>query len=75
MSSDIVLRTLGVMICLYTIAYFVTSISVSALNAVSYDTGPACGPTGCVTLANDTQSAFEPTYEPVWMAAAFLPID
>jgi len=75
MSSDIVLRTLGVMICLYTIAYFVTSVSVTALNAVSYDTGPACGQTACVTLANDTQSALEPAYEPMWLAAAFLPID
>jgi len=75
MSLDIVLRTLGVMVCLYAIAYFVTSMSVAALNAVSYNTGPACGETGCVTLANDAQSASELAYEPAWMAAAYLPFD
>ncbi len=75
MSSDIVLRTLGVTVCLCAIAYFVTSMSVAALNAASYNTGPACGEMGCVTLAIDAQSALEPAGEPVWMAAAFLPFD
>ena len=75
MSSDIVLRSLGVMVCLYTVGYFVTSVSVAALNAVSYNTGPACGQTGCVTLSADAQSALEPRAEPVWIAAAFLTFD
>ena len=75
MSSDIVLRSLGVLVCLYAIAYFVTSMSVATLDAVSHKTGPTCGQTGCVTLATDPQSALEPNYEPVWMAEAFVPFD
>jgi len=75
MSSDIVLRALGVTVCLFTVAYFVTSVSVAALNAVSYNTGPACGQMGCVTLSADARPALEPTAEPVSIAAAFLTFD
>lgn len=75
MFSDVVLRALGLMVCLYAIAYFVTSISVAALTAVRYNTGPACGQTGCVTRASDALSASEPTYEPAWMVVAYLPFN
>jgi hypothetical protein len=75
MSSDIALRSLGVLVCLYAIAYFVTSMSVAALDAVSHKAGPTCGQMGCVSLASDRQSALGSNYEPVWMAAAFLPFD
>ena len=51
MSFDLVMRTLGVVACLYTVAYFVTSMSVAALNAVTFNSGPMCGETGCVTVA------------------------
>ncbi len=40
MSFDLVMRTLGVVTCLYTVAYFVTSMSVAALNAVTFSSGP-----------------------------------
>ena len=52
MSFDLVMRTLGVLTCLYTVAYFVTTMSVAALNGVSYNSGPMCGPGGCVTVAS-----------------------
>ena len=43
MSFDLVMRTLGVLTCLYTVAYFVTTMSVAALNGVTYNSGPMCG--------------------------------
>ena len=57
MSFDLVMRTLGVLTCLYTVAYFVTTMSVAALNGVSYNSGPMCGPSGCVTVASKALGA------------------
>jgi hypothetical protein len=75
MSFDLVMRTLGVVTCLYTVAYFVTSMSVAALNAVTFNSGPMCGATGCVTVAQH-QERLMPGQgrgaEPLWIAASFL---
>jgi hypothetical protein len=75
MSFDLVTRTLGVVTCLYTIAYFITTMSVSALNAVTYSSGPMCGPSGCASVAR--QETLLPGQgregdEPMWLAAAIL---
>lgn len=77
MSFDLVMRTLGVVTCLYTVAYFITSMSVAALNAATYSSGPMCGQSGCVTVAREErilpgQGRDE---EPLWLAASFLQSD
>jgi len=78
MSFDLVMRTLGVVACLYTVAYFVTSMSVAALNAVTFNSGPMCGETGCVTVA-EHRPRLMPCQgrdaEPLWVAASFLQND
>ena len=76
MSMDVVMRTIGVLACLYTVAYFITTMSVAALNAATYSSGPMCGPSGCVTLASERRllpgerGAMEE--EPLWLAASFF---
>ena len=80
MSFENVMRTLAVVVCLYAVAYFITSMSVAALNAVTHTAGPTCGQSGCVTLAHE-RSIQVPQYDPVsekdpiWMAASFLQFD
>jgi hypothetical protein len=79
MSFDLVLRTLGVLTCLYTVAYFVTTMSIAALNGVSFNSGPMCGPGGCVTVASrqDTRSTYGLASDgaPLWTAASYLTSD
>jgi len=78
MSFDLVMRTLGVLTCLYTVAYFVTTMSVAALNGVSYNSGPMCGASGCVTVAgkhSGPRYAYATDDAPLWSAATFLSID
>ena len=79
MSFDLVMRTLGVLTCLYTVAYFVTTMSVAALNGVTYNSGPMCGPSGCVTVASKQhvgpRYAYATGDAPLWTAATFLKID
>ena len=75
MSFDLVMRTLGVLTCLYTVAFFVTSMSVAALNAVTFSSGPMCGQSGCVSLAQHQPKLLPgqgPDSEPLWIAASFL---
>ncbi len=79
MSFDLVMRTLGVITCLYTVAYFVTSMSVAALNAATYSSGPMCGPNGCVAIARGDRvhpgQGRGTDAEPLWLAASFLQSD
>ena len=78
MSFDLVMRTLGVLTCLYTVAYFVTTMSVAALNGVTYSSGPTCGETGCVTMAGKQIRAPRYAYasdDATWTAASFLKAD
>lgn len=76
MSFDFVMRTLGVVACLYTVAYFITTMSVSALNAVTYSSGPMCGSGGCVSIARHEKimplQGRAADEEPLWMAVSFL---
>ena len=78
MSFDLVMRTLGVVACLYTVAYFVTFMSVAALNAVTFNSGPMCGESGCVTVAEHRPRLMPGQgrdAEPLWVAASFLQND
>jgi len=79
MSFDLVMRTLGVITCLYTVAYFITSMSVAALNAATLNSGPMCGPNGCVTVAREERMhpglVGGTDAEPLWIAASFLQAD
>jgi hypothetical protein len=79
MSFDLVMRTLGVLSCLYVVAYFVTTMSVAALNAVTFSSGPTCGESGCVTVASKPYAgpryAYAADDSALWSAAAFLKMD
>ena len=79
MSFDLVMRTLGVVTCLYVVAYFVTTMSVAALNGVTYSSGPTCGESGCVTIARKPYAAPRYAYatddSALWSAASFLEMD
>lgn len=76
MFFDTVLRTAGVITSLYAVAYFVTTMSIAALNGVSYSSGPMCGDGGCVTLAarqyQEARYALVADERPLWTAASFL---
>ena len=79
MSFDLVMRTLGVVTCLYTVAYFVTTMSVAALNGVTYSSGPMCGTAGCVAITQEKR--WQHRHDdagndaPLWTAAAFLSLE
>jgi hypothetical protein len=78
--SDFVFRTLGVVTCLYTVAYFITTMSVAALNAATYSSGPMCGPTGCVSVARQERKILPgqgrgTDAEPLWVAASLFTLD
>jgi hypothetical protein len=78
MSFDLVIRTAGVLTCLYTVAYFVTTMSVAALNGATYGSGPTCMESGCVTIASKQRTAPRYAYatdDSLWTAATFLPLD
>lgn len=77
MSFDLVMRTLGVLTCLYTVAYFVTTMSVAALDAATYSSGPTCGTSGCVSVARQDRRLLPPQgdSEQLWIAASFLSLD
>jgi hypothetical protein len=47
MSTDLVLRTIGTLACIYMVGLFVSAMSVSALNAASNAAGSPCSGTGC----------------------------
>lgn len=47
MSTDLVLRTIGTLACVYMVGLFVGTMSVSALNAASAAAGSPCSGTGC----------------------------
>jgi hypothetical protein len=76
MSFELVTRTLGVLTCLYTVAYFITTMSVAALDAVTYNSGPMCNGSSCVTVARERRilpgQGRAASDEPLWMAASFL---
>jgi hypothetical protein len=79
MSFDLVMRTFGVLTCLYTVAYFVTTMSVAALNAVTYSSGQMCGEMGCVSVAHTNRRGpmlvAANDDAPLWTAVAFLTHD
>jgi hypothetical protein len=79
MSFDLAMRTFGVLTCLYAVAYFVTTMSVAALNAVTYNSGPMCGQSGCVSIARAERRGPlpGPTTDdaPLWTAVSYLKMD
>lgn len=79
MSFDLVMRTLGVLSCLYVVAYFVTTMSVAALNGVTYSSGPMCSESGCASVASKQRPGLRYAYvsddAPLWSAASFLKMD
>lgn len=47
MSTDIVLRTIGTLACIYTVGLFISVMSFSAINGVSFAAGAPCDQAGC----------------------------
>ena len=53
-------------------------MSVAALNGVTYNSGPMCGPAGCVTVASKQHTGARYAYAddaPLWTAASYLPLN
>ena len=53
MSLDTALRALATLACVYVAGLFITVMSLSALEAVTFSTGPFCSGHGCLTAANE----------------------
>jgi hypothetical protein len=47
MSTDLVLRTVGTLACIYAVGLFTSLLSMSALNAASNAAGTPCAGAGC----------------------------
>lgn len=70
------MRTMGVLACLYTVAYFVTTMSVAALSGVAFNSGPTCVESGCVSIAGSQRHNLAASDDaPLWTAATYLPLD
>jgi hypothetical protein len=47
MSTDLVLRTIGTLACIYAVGLFTSLLSMSALNVASNTAGSPCAGPGC----------------------------
>lgn len=54
MLVDLFLKAIGTMACLNTIGFFVSMLTVNALNAVTATAGTPCAGHGCVAAYQDT---------------------
>jgi hypothetical protein len=72
MSTDLVLRTVGTLACIYMVGLFVSAMSVSALNAASNAAGSPCSGSGChiAYQQNPAQSSMDDP--PIIHAAALF---
>jgi hypothetical protein len=74
MSTDLVLRTVGTLACIYAVGLFTSLLSMSALNAASNAAGSPCAGAGChvaYQLPHDQLGAGEQRL--VQAAAIFMP--
>lgn len=53
MTLDTALRALATLACVYVAGLFITVMSLSALEAATFSTGPFCSGHGCLTAANE----------------------
>lgn len=67
MTIDSVLRTIGVLTCVYTIGLFVSVMTTAALNVASYNAGTLCTDGSCASVAA-LQSHHTAPAEPVYPA-------
>jgi hypothetical protein len=75
MSIDSVLRTLGVLTCVYTVGLFVSVMTTAALNVASYNAGTLCSDRTCTTVAaNQSHHGLpqEPDYPAGFRTAALF---
>lgn len=73
MSIDQVLRAIGTVACLYTVALSVSAMTVASLGAVSYSTASLCSGRNC-GAASVAQHHAAPTtaYEAVFVAPMMM---
>jgi hypothetical protein len=75
MSTDVVLRTIGTLLCIYTVGLFVSMMSAAALNGVSFVGGSPCDQAGCHVAYRDEETepaASVPDHAILRAAAAIL---
>jgi hypothetical protein len=73
MSTDLVLRTLGTLACIYTVGLFVSLMSVAALNGASFTAGVPCDRVGChVAYEQNLEPSEEPAEHRLIQAAASI---
>ena len=53
MTIDIALRALATLACVYVAGLFITVMSLTALEAATFSTGPFCSGHSCMTAANE----------------------
>lgn len=64
MTFDIALRALATLACVYVAGLFITIMSLSALEAATFSTGPFCSVHSCMTAANEHVPSAAARYTP-----------
>lgn len=64
MNLDLALRALATLACVYVAGLFITVMSLSALEAATFSTGPLCSGHSCMTAANEYQPSAAARYTP-----------
>jgi hypothetical protein len=65
MTLDSALRALATLACVYVAGLFITVMSLSALEAATFSTGPFCSGHGCLTAANEHSPSPAARFTPV----------
>ena len=64
MTLDTFLRALATLACVYVAGLFITVMSLSALESVTFSTGPFCSSHSCMTAANEHQPSAATRFTP-----------
>mgnify|MGYP001423452672 CR=1 FL=1 len=64
MTLDTALRALATLACVYVAGLFITIMSLSALEAATFSTGPFCSGHSCMTAANEHAPSAAARYTP-----------
>ncbi len=73
MSADLILRTIGTIICMYAVGFLVTAMSIASLETAGYSlTGPMCAPSECRAVAVHHPPNFPIGEDPSVIGAAAL---
>lgn len=65
MTLDTALKALATLACVYVAGLFITIMSLSAIEAATFSTGPFCSGHSCMTAANEQSPSTAAHYAPV----------